>query len=394
MQNVCGHLIVLLSVFISFPLFAESSCECPKLACDSCSFEKGITFFTDKCGPANAQVKSCARPTCLPIAEATADCPVPPRADSGAREPVVVSLIGGVKQEDVQGMDEKATVGRVKVLQGHVSITHADGKKTTVTKEAPLMEGDIVEAPKENGAVVNFNGGNRLHVHPDSTVEVKEFKNQQDPEHRKALLNLLKGKIRNQVEQKYKGDKTSYYRVMSKGAVAGVRGTDFLVEYTEAGARQTRVETLQGLVIFGDVDGEQVAALNKGEGAVFKQAVSQNSSDFVVKGKLSEVYKIAPEKMAELDRDSRMDVARVTRKAASVEQPICDKPKANLNQCMWRCEGNPNKAKSCRTDLPQVRCVRQRCNGNGVWAEETRIPAATTGTLCPAAGTLVKDCDY
>lgn len=318
---------------------------------------------------------------------------MPPKADSGVREPVVVSLIGGVKQEDVQAVDEKATVGRVKVIQGSASITHADGKKVTVSKDAPLLEGDIVEAPKENGAVVTFNGGNKLHVHPDSVVEVKEFKNQNDPENRKALLNLLKGKIRNQVEQKYKANKNSYYRVMSKGAVAGVRGTDFLVEYKEEGMRQTRVETLEGRVIFGDADEEQSTSLYKGEGAVFTQALPQNSSDFVVKGKLGEVYKITPEKMAELDRDSRMDVARASRKTAS-DQPICDKPKGNFNQCMWRCNGNPAGEKSCRTDLPQVKCVRQRCNGNGAWADETRLPAATSASTCPAQGTLVKDCDY
>lgn len=393
MQNVCGRLILVCSFFFSFQLFAENSCECPKLACDPCSFEKGVTFFTDKCGPANGKLKSCARPTCLPIEQATADCPVPPKADSGVREPVVVSLIGGVKQEDVQPTDEKATVGRVKVIQGSASITHSDGKKVTVTKDAPLQEGDVVEAPKENGAVVTFNGGNKLHVAPETAVEVKEFKNQNDPENRKALLNLLKGKIRNQVEQKYKANKNSYYRVMSKGAVAGVRGTDFLVEYKEEGMRQTRVETLDGRVMFGDADEEQTASVGKGEGVVFTQALPQNNSDFVVKGKLGDVYKIAPEKMAEIDRDSRMDVARASRKTAS-EQPICDKPKANFNQCMWRCNGNPAGEKSCRTDLAGVKCVRQRCNGNGQWADETRLPAATSGATCPATGTLVKDCDY
>lgn len=373
---------------------AQNSCECPKLACDPCSFEKGVTFFTDKCGPANGKLKSCARPTCLPLTEATADCPVLPKADSGVREPVVVSLIGGVKQEDVQGADEKASVGRVKVIQGSVSITHADGKKTTVSKDAPLLEGDVVESPKDNGAVVTFTGGNKLHVHPDTAVEVKEFKAPQDPKNRKALINLLKGKIRNQVEQKYKADKQSYYKVISKGAVAGVRGTDFLVEHSESGSLQTRIETLNGRVILSDIDELESRTIGAGEGATYTQALPQNSSDFVVKGKLSDVYKIAPDKMAELDRDSRMDVARVTRKSASVDGPVCSKPQGMFNQCMWRCEGNPSGQKTCRTDLSQVRCVRQRCNANGKWADETRLPAATSSSVCPPDGTFVKDCDY
>ncbi len=395
MMHVCGSLVLMLSFFASFPAFAEKSCECPKLACDPCSFEKGITFFTDKCGPEDTKLKSCAKPTCLPLTEASADCPVIPRADSGVREPVVVSLIGGVPREALEGANEKADIGRVKVIQGSVSIVHADGKKQIVTKDAALLEGDLIESPKENGAFVQFAGGNKLHVHPDTAVEVKEFKNQKNPDSRKALLNLIKGKIRNQVEQKYKGDKTSYYRVMSKGAVAGVRGTDFLVAHSEDGALQTRVETLSGTVILSDTDEEISRTILKGEGAVFTQALPQAESDFLVKGKLSDVYKIAPEQMAGLDRDSRMDVARVIhRKAASVDAPICAKPQGGFNQCMWKCEGNPAKSKVCRTDLPQVRCVRQRCNGNGQWADETRLPAATSEALCPPNGTLVKDCDY
>jgi hypothetical protein len=41
-----------------------------------------------------------------------------------------------------------------------------------------------------------------------------------------------------------------------------------------------------------------------------------------------------------------------------------------------------------------VACVRHRCNGNGIWADETRLPEAGASMACPATGFLVKDCDY
>jgi len=392
MKHVSGY-IVLVGFLLSFPLYAQNSCECPTLKCDPCSVEKGMTFFSEKCGPDNLKVKSCARPTCVPIEEATKACPVPPNAGSGPREPIVVGGAGeAVKMEAATGANEVAPAGKVKVIQGSVSIVHADGKKSVVTSEAAVREGDIVESGKESGAVVHFNGGNKLHVQPDTAVELKEFQDQQSAASRKAMLHLIRGKIRNQVEQKYNG-KSSYYRVITKGAVAGVRGTDFLVEHSESGKMETRIETLGGKVILMNLDESESREINKGEGAVYI-AELPSSSDFVVRGKLSDVYQIPAERLAVLDRDSRMDVARAKRGTASVDSAICEKPKALLNQCAWKCEGNPSGEKVCRTDLSQVRCVRQRCNANGKWADEIRMPAATSQTLCPPQGALVKDCDY
>lgn len=388
MKYVSGCLL-LVSFFAFHPTFADESCECPKLACDSCSVERGITFFTDKCGPKNAKLKSCARPTCIPIEEPTKACPVPPQADSGPREPIVVK--SDVAVEEAKGSDEKPVAGQVKVLQGSVSIVHADGKKSVVSGEAPVREGDTIESDKDAGAVVNFKGGNKLHVQPDSAVEVKEFKDPQSPENRKALLHLIKGKIRNQVEQKYNG-KTSYYKVLTKTAVAGVRGTDFLVSHSEDGKLETKIETLGGKVVFSDLEEKEVREVRKGEGVTFTAPLPTNS-DFAIAGKMGEVYKIHEELMAEIDRATRMDVLQAKRATASKESEICRKPKGLLNQCQWKCEGNPAEAKSCRTDLPQVRCVRSRCNANGEWAEETRLPASSHSS-CPAQGFMVKDCDY
>lgn len=385
--------LLILGFLVSFPLYAGESCECPKLGCDPCSVEKGIKFFSEKCGPSDSKVKSCARPTCVPIDQATRECPVPPTADSGPRTPIVIS---DVASEPAVGGNEVAAAGRVKVIQGSVSIVHADGQRSVVSKEAALREGDRIESGKDSGAVVHFKGGNKLHVQPDTAVELKEFKDQQSANSRKAMLNLIRGKIRSQVEQKYNG-KTSYYRVITKGAVAGVRGTDFLVSHIEGAKIETRVETLGGKVVFMNLDETESREVRKGEGAVFV-APMPTDSDFMVRGKLSDVYQLSGNQLAELDRDSRMDIARAPKRGSasltSADTAICAKPSGKLNQCSWKCEGNPSGEKTCRTDIQQVRCVRQRCDANGNWADETRLPAATSQTVCPASGHLVKDCDY
>jgi hypothetical protein len=378
---------------------AEESCECPKLACDSCSFQQGVTFFTSKCGPANARLKSCARPTCMPVEEASKECPVPPTASKTPREPVVV------KTEDAADPNADVhIVGSVKVITGSVNIVHADGKKTTVTNgEARVRETDTVESSKDGTAVVNFDGGNKLHVHPDTAVQVKEFKDQSDPGSRKALLQLIKGKIRNQVEQKYNG-KTSYYRVYTTAAVAGVRGTDFVMEHHEGGKIETKVETIGGHVILASLDEKEARDILRGEGATYSADMPDPSfkgkdySEFIRKGKMSPVYKIDAERLADLEWDSRVDVAknshRPRHEKAAAEPEICERPKASFNQCAWRCVGNPGGENRCRTDLPEVSCVRQRCNGNGKWADETRVPASEASGQCPANGYTVKTCDY
>jgi hypothetical protein len=322
---------------------------------------------------------------------------VPPTADSGPRSPIVVvdKKQPEIAREPASGENDVASVGKVRVLSGSVSIVGLDGKSKPVVKEAAVHEGDRIEAGKDGGAVVMFDGGNKLHVQPDSTVEIKEFKNQASADSRKALLNLIKGKVRSQVGQKYKGDKQSYYKIMTRAAVAGVRGTDFVTSYEEGDKLDTKIETLDGKVELSNMDDSEKRILMKGDSVSFvaDAPLPDAAPGSALSGKFTDVKKMSADEMKVLDRGTRMDVARASRKTAS-DDAICEKPRGSFNQCMWKCVGNPDGSKTCRTELSQVRCVRSRCNGNGEWAEETRVPAAASQALCPAAGTLVKDCDY
>lgn len=374
MKYVCGLLLA-----ISFCAVAEETCECPKLACDPCSFQKGITFFTSKCGPAEARLKSCARPTCLPLAQVSAECPVLPKSGE-VREPVVVKP--AVEQVDPNA--EIRIVGNVKVLSGSVSITHADGRRLVVNGESRVRETDTVESAADGKALVTFEGGNKLHVHPETVVQVREYRDQADPASRKALLQLIKGKIRNQVEQKYNG-KTSSYRVMTTAAVAGVRGTDFVVEHREGGRLETKVETLGGKVVLASLDEKEMRDILRGEGATFTADLPDASfkgadvSDFIRRGRLSPVYKIPADRMEELDYASRVDVAKAPRRAKPAparDVEICREPKGYFNQCVWRTRGGA--------------CERSRCDANGVWNDTTPARA----DACSAASPVVKACDY
>ncbi len=386
-----------LFLFLGARAFAELPCECPKLGCDPCSIEHGIKFYAEKCGPADTKVRSCARPTCVPVEEATAACPIPPVAGSGPRKPIVVQDTP-TETAAAEPTPDNSAVGRVKVIQGAVSIVHADGAKSVVTKDSDVHESDTLEAGANSGAIVAFNGGNQVHVHADTALEVKEYKDSQVEASRRTLLRLIKGKIRNQVEQKYNG-KTSYYRIETKAAVAGVRGTDFVIEQKESSSLETTVEALKGKVVLTSLDERTKREISKGEGAKFfaklppAGAKEEEVMEAIRHGSFGAVYKISGEKLKELDRTSRVDLV-AKRKAPAKESAICENPKGFFNQCAWRCVGNPDGEKKCRIDLKTVKCVRQRCNGNGEWAEDTPLPEQAARILCPASGDLVKPCDY
>jgi hypothetical protein len=370
MMHVYGWTLSALLCFFTLPAFAEISCECPKLGCDPCSVQQSIKFYTDKCGPNDSKVKSCARPRCIPIETATNECPHPPSANSGPRQPIVIQAATATAPEP-EAAKPADSIGKVKVISGSISIVHKDGKEVLVTKDTDLFEEDTVKSGADGAALVNFAGGNKLHVHPDTQIAVREFKDPKIESSRKVLLQMIKGKIRNQVEQKYNG-KTSYYRVQTKAAVAGVRGTDFIVEHHESGDLETTIQTFKGKVILSDLLETQSREVSKGEQASLKADPRD-----IKHGILSEVIKIDEEKLKNLDHESRVDIAR---RKTPKDSAICKDPKGDFNQCAW--------------STVKGTCVRHRCNGNGVWAEETRLSPEEGASACPATGNLVKDCDY
>lgn len=364
--------LLLISVKVSA---VELSCECPKLGCDPCSRERGVTFFSEKCGPHDSKTKSCARPTCIPVDSPTEACPNPPKS-AQAREPVVIEEVAKV---DPNADVSRPQVGKVKVIKGSVAILDAEGKKVLLKEAGDIRETDTLVAEADGAAVVEFQGGNKMHVHPDTAVEVKDFKNQDQPNARKVFLNLVRGKIRNQVKQKYNG-KTSSYQVKTQAAVAGVRGTDFIVEHSSGDMLETRVESLDGRVTLGDLAQKELRQIKRGEGATYTISAAalkakSGAAEFVEGGgKLSPVYTISPEKLRELEMDSRVDVARAPKPKKVAEKEICSSPKGFFNQCSWKNAGG--------------KCLRQRCNANGKWSEDTVVPAVGG---CPVG---VAPCDY
>lgn len=364
----------------------SDSCECPKLSCNAdCEVEQNLTFYSEKC-EGGKRVKSCARPTCVPIQNAPASCSMT-KTDAGAaqRAPasVVVAKAGPV-------------VGKINFIEATVKKVVSADKKVVLSIGDEVSEGDRIETDASGKAQILFNSGNQLNLTPNSVIVITEANDTDTGKDAKkrVVLDLIKGRVRNKVNQSYNGDQ-SYYRIRTGSAVAGVRGTDFVVTLEGDDKNITsKIETLEGKVELSDAKFEQKTFVAKGEGSSF--VADKDGS-----GRLTPVYKMSDEQIAGIQKDTSFSLESTKNMVAknkvktvkSEDLPICSAPSAKLNECAWSCENNPSGESKCRTDLPDVSCVRRICNANGVWSQPTRLPAAHHES-CKAGAPVVKPCDY
>lgn len=388
---ICGFQIPALAEVIA------ESCDCPKVECDPCFEQKGVSFYTEKCG-AGDRVRSCAKPTCKAMDPAPATCPSLVKKETPAiekKEERVPASVEAVAEE------KGKVVGALAVVKGSVTIKDPNGNIVQLKEGSPIRAKDVIETSSSGQTQLKFNDGNIVHMREGSQVKIEEYDVEDKPD-KKAVLDLLRGKIRNQVMKKYDG-KQSKYEVRTKAAVAGVRGTDFIVSWMDGEKDITRIDTLSGEVKLKgrvDADGEE-ASIKQNQSISYvvdgpsEVLADSATKEFAEKGHFTELAELSEMEVAKLDIASRVSEEPMLRAIASKPESkgICNSPKAPFNSCLWKCMNNPKGSSTCRTDLPQVTCVRARCNANGDWAEETRLPASFHG-MCPAQEVTVAPCDY
>lgn len=138
--------------------------------------------------------------------------------------------------------------GVLRVVKGDVQIKSA---KTGQTARARMGEKvfpkDTVITAKDSRAKIVMVDNNEINVSPESQIEIQNYEYDPASGKKDVLLNVIYGKVRSKVEQKYDG-KSSKFQIKTPSAVAGVRGTDFLTGF-QGGV--TNVVTFEGKVDFG-----------------------------------------------------------------------------------------------------------------------------------------------
>ena len=372
-----------------------ASCECPKLECNSCQEQTGLTFYSEKCGD-GSRVRSCARPSCEWRASLTAGCKTAKRQTPKAERIKIRQPAG---QQQVRGPE----IGKATLVKGTAWLEELSGKRDQVFVGDSVSLKDLLITGKSAEVKVEFQDGNEIHIQPGSRVKIKEYDLKTKRRRgRRVLLYLIKGQVRNKVKNKYNNKVSSSYRVKTRSAVVGVRGTDFVVTFKVGHKERTKVETLSGEVKLANLNFSQSVNLPKGTMASY--VVEPNSSDvfsdkeiseFVDRGYMTPVHKMTTTEIEHLDWETEVTNRKrqLSRTKSKKTKPVCQSPQAELNQCYWTCRNNPKGEKRCRTDLPQVSCLRRRCNANGIWADKARRPASFHDQ-CPPVGTRVGPCDY
>jgi hypothetical protein len=403
MKNKLRIIVFIMIAFSSWLVFADDDfCDCPVIKCDEkCQVEQEISFYSQKC-KSGTKVKSCSRPVCIKKENSPSSCEVINKEaiqQKNLDSKISENNSSGNSSNNSEGIN---LIGTVKYMAGLVQLkTKAEVIKPVLLDDG-IHEGDRILTGETGKVQIQFRSGNLLNVTPNTEVVITDASDSvPDVKQKKMLLDLIKGKVRSQVNQKYEGDQ-AYYRVRTSSAVAGVRGTEFVVTALEnKNEFETKVETLEGRVALSDVHFSKIEYSVKNESLSYFSN-GEGVKDQAAEGHFSQIKKLDEDLIDAIDRETLFVAlnskhtdgkAHVQKKSNFKNDEICKSPSADLNQCSWVCEKNPVNEKKCRTDLPQVSCVRRICNANGVWTNPVKLPVIFQEKCLPA-GFIVKSCDY
>ncbi|MDZ4084307.1 MAG: FecR family protein [Bdellovibrionales bacterium] len=420
----------------------EVTCQCLQSTCGACEVEDGVDFYSEKCGPNLSKTKSCKRPQCRPVEnqkaclsklsktpESGVTAATPEEAKQQERaenhtESLHATTVAAPKRKiaSVGSNGEIPNRSAQVVLAGGRAFLIRSGNRESIEKGALVQVGDRIVTEADGRVRLRFPELSEIFISPESNVLIEEalLEKRAGPSKRTIMLDLHRGKVRSRVQGRY-DDGESKFQVKTKAAVAGVRGTDFVISF-EPGKKdwKTEVKTLSGNVCLGSEaecgrpamasacgeSGEKSAVICAGMYAAYvapapPQDASQVEIDAAMdRGFMTPLFKMSVEDIQTLDRETDIRYDSVGADAESFEkqtrsvssdQATCSSPMGSFNQCSWTCEGNPKGQKSCRTDLPGVTCVRRLCRASGQWAEPTTLPARQSSS-CDGDASVVKDC--
>ena len=133
-------------------------------------------------------------------------------------------------------ISETEAVGEVVRFIGMVHVER-EGKSWQVQVEEPIHLQDRLQTGADSRVEIVFVDRSRVRIAPDSNLEITEYLYQPDQKKRQSLLSLWSGKARFIVADLV-GFIQKGFVVKTPNGIAGVRGTDFIVEVREVAEGQ------------------------------------------------------------------------------------------------------------------------------------------------------------
>ncbi len=154
---------------------------------------------------------------------------------------IIVSLIGASQLK----ADKDKPLGKAMFVLGKVKFVNTNKSKSKLRKNQVFYGGEAVITSKGSIAKIRLSNGSIIKVMPSSTIIVNKI---QSKGGNKYAFGVVKGGLRSKVNKLTKG--RDYYRVFTPSAVAGVRGTEFIVSVGVNGRSNVMVKegkiSLQG----------------------------------------------------------------------------------------------------------------------------------------------------
>jgi len=182
-----------------------------------------------------------------------------------------------------------------------------------------LYEDDVVETGNSGRIKIKLKeGGNEIVLGGDTELKIERV-GQKINNSSGTVLGLNKGSVRSNVRKKYSGKGDDVYQVKTPNAVAGVRGTVFMVSFSPRN-RESLIATERGAVAWKSRGREMLVA--KG---MFASVVGQRmsalkmikSSPAMIK-KINEVRRDAGENALPIDTDGGAQVSPDSAKAGPI----------------------------------------------------------------------------
>jgi FecR-like protein len=141
--------------------------------------------------------------------------------------------------------------GVLMVVKGTVKVENASKQTTDAKVGGKVAEGDTIITAADSRAKIVMSDRNVINVNPDTQVTIAKYENDAATGKKNVEMNLLQGKVRNNVEQTYDGEKSKFL-IKTPTAVAGVRGTQFLAGF-DPKTKMTSIVTFKGAVTLSSI---------------------------------------------------------------------------------------------------------------------------------------------
>lgn len=173
-------------------------------------------------------------------------------------------------------------------IQGSVSIKR-DSQSLTATEGLELMAGDTISTGKDGSAEIAYGSFATIRLFPNTTVNLTMIisRAMQQADHDTADLSLLAGTVAAKVKKLSSKDE---FFVLTPNSAAGIRGTQFIVDYEEPIRKNGNiVRTERTLVAVRD---GSVAVLPKGK--LFSSLIDGRQANPLAGAVVATAFTLAP----------------------------------------------------------------------------------------------------